>query len=169
MVRSYSGWPCKRYLNIFFINSPILQLRAQYPSLRGNVILYHALIQYITTPTRPASLKTGDLVLSSCPSLVSFARVIPGMKDHDIFLFNIRSKYNRTSRLPLQVYQYDKANFDKLRQDVSKGASEFFTRCALSHLEDNWSFFKTILTVAVDKHVPSKMKSSRISLPRITR
>lgn len=82
------------------------------------------------------------------------------MKDHDIVLFNIQSKYNRASRLPLKVYQYYKADFDKLRQDVSKGASEFFTRCVHSHVDDNWSFFKTILTVAVDKHVPSKMSSS---------
>ena len=91
------------------------------------------------------------------------------MKDHDIVLFNIQSKYNRASRLPLRVYQYYKADFDKLRQDVSKGVSEFSTRCVHSHVEDNWSFFKTILTVAVDKHVPSKMSSSRISLTRIIR
>ena len=122
-------------------------------------VLQHILHQqshftvYVTTPTRPASL----------------VRVIQGMKDQDIVLFNVRYKYNRTSRLPLKLYQYYKADFDKLRQDVSKGASEFFTRCVHSHLEDNWSFFKTILTVAVDKHVPSKMSSSRISLPRIIR
>ena len=140
MVGSYSGRPCQRNFNIFLINSPILQQ----PSRERH------------TPTRPASLKTGDLVLSSFPSLVSFVRVIPGMRDHDIVFFNIRSKYNRTSRLPLKVYQYDKADFDKLRQDVSKGASEFFTRCAHSHLEVNWSFFKTLLTVAVDKRVPLK-------------
>ena len=76
---------------------------------------------YVTTPTHPASLKTRDLVLSSVPSLVSFARVTQGMKDHDIVLFNIRYKYSRTSRLPLKLYQYYKADFDKLRRDVSKG------------------------------------------------
>ena len=92
----------------------------------------------------PASLKTRDLVLSSVPSLVSFARVIQGMKDHDIVLFNIRYEYSRTSRLPLKLYQYYKADFDKLRRDVSKGGSEFFTCCVHSHVEDNWSFFKTI-------------------------
>ena len=89
--------------------------------------------------------------------------------DHDIVLFNIRYKYSGTSRLPLKLYQYYKADFDKLRRDVSKGASEFFTCCVHSHVEDNWSFFKTIWTVAVDKHVPSKMSSSRISLPSIIR
>ena len=56
----------------------------------------------------------------------------------------------------------------KFHQDVSKGASEFSTRCAHSHLEDNWSFFKNIFTVAVDKHVSSKMSTSRISLPWTT-
>ena len=62
MVRSYSGSPCQGYFNLFFINSPILQLRALYPGLRVKVILTTLLYnQYVTTPTR-LSLETLDSV-----------------------------------------------------------------------------------------------------------
>ena len=47
----------------------------------------HALTQYVTEPTCPASMKTLDLVLLSVPSLVSDFTVKPGISDHGIVLY----------------------------------------------------------------------------------
>ena len=82
-----------------------------------DLINCHALTQYVTVPTRPASLKTLDLVLSSVPSLVSNAQVKSGMRDHDIVLFNINVKPKRFSRPPHKVYLYDKADMTALRKE----------------------------------------------------
>ena len=129
----------------------------------------HALTQYVTVPTRSASLKTLDLVLSSVPSLVSDIQIKPGMSDHDIVLFNIRVKPKRSSRPPHKVYLYDKADLETFRQDVSNTVTEFFAHCLDRSLEENWAFFKDTLTKAVDKHIPSKMTKAKSSLPWISR
>ena len=49
----------------------------------------HALKQHVAEPTRPASMKTLDLVLTSVPTLVSNVRDQPGMSDHDLVNFCI--------------------------------------------------------------------------------
>ena len=134
-----------------------------------DLINCHALTQYVTVPTRPGSLKTLDLVLSSVPSLVSIVQVKPGMSDHDIVLFNINVKPKRFSCPPHKVYLYDKADRTALRKDISIGATEFFAHCSRRSLEENWSFFKDALNKSADKHIPSKLTSSKNSLPWISR
>ena len=91
------------------------------------------------------------------------------MSDHDIVLFNINVKPKRLSRPPHKVYLYDKADMTALRKDISIGATEFFAHCSRRSLEQNWSFFKDTLNKAADKHIPSKLTSSRNSLPWISR
>ena len=91
------------------------------------------------------------------------------MSDHDIVLFNINVKPKRFSRPPHKVYLYDKADMTALRKDISIGATEFFAHCSRRSLEENWSFFKDTLNKLADKHIPSKLTSSRNSLPWISR
>ena len=133
-----------------------------------DLVNVHALTQYVTVPTRPASLKTLDLVLSSVPSLVSDIQVKPGMSNHDIVLFNIRVEPKLSSRPPHKVYFYDKADLDTFRQDISNSATEFFAHCSNRSLEENWTFFKDTLIKTVDKHIPSKMTTTK-KLPWICR
>ena len=56
-----------------------------------------------------------------------------------------------------------------LRKDILIGATEFFAHCSRRSLEENWSFFKDTLNKSADKHIPSKLTSSRNSLPWISR
>ena len=84
-----------------------------------DLISDHALTQYVSSPTRPASMKTLDLVLSSVPSLVSNVRVVPGMSDHDIVMFNILLNPNRALHPRRKIYLYDKADLTKLHKHSS--------------------------------------------------
>ena len=72
----------------------------------------NALTQHVTEPTRPVSLKTPDLVLSSTPTLISDVNVVPGMSDHDIVTFTINTNPRKTSKPPHKVYRYKSANID---------------------------------------------------------
>ena len=65
----------------------------------------NALAQHVTEPTRPVSLKTPDLVMSSTPTLISDVNVVPGMSDHDIVTFTINTNPRKTSKPPHKVYR----------------------------------------------------------------
>ena len=129
----------------------------------------HALTQHVTVSTRPASLKTLDLVLSSVPSLISDVNVRPGMSDHDLVVFKIKVKPHRAPRPRRKVYLHHKADLEALRREMSTRPKEFFELCSSRDLESNWTFFKNTLLNAVDKHVPSKMSPTKVSLPWITK
>ena len=116
----------------------------------------HALTQHVTVSTRPASLKTLDLVLSSVSSLISDVNVQP-VKPH------------RAPRPRRKVYLHHKADLEALRREMSTRSKEFFELCSSRDLESNWTFFKNTLLNAVDKHVPSKMSPTKVSLPWITK
>ena len=91
------------------------------------------------------------------------------MSDHDIVLLRINVRSKRFSRPPHKVYLYDKADMVTFRKDISNGATEFFVNCSNKSLEENWSFFKDTIIKSADKHIPSKMTSTRNSLPWISR
>lgn len=125
----------------------------------------HALTQYVSDPTRPASLKTLDLVLSSVPSLVSNVCVQPGMSDHDIVDFYINTDPRRMTRSPHKIYLYNRMNIEGLRKDMITLKSQFTAYSSLRSVEENWTFFKKGIRSAIDAHVPSKMTKRRPDVP----
>ncbi|XP_048583255.1 uncharacterized protein LOC125562943 [Nematostella vectensis] len=133
-----------------------------------DLISNNALIQHVTKPTRPVSLKTLDLVISSTPALVSDITIHPGMSDHDIVKFNINTKTRRIKTPPHKVYLYNKMDLAALKRDVAKLSEDFTLCCEERSLEKNWSFFEDRLKSAVESHIPYRFTKSKTSLPWIT-
>ena len=152
-------------------DSPVVTNHSTAPLMNKllDLINDHALTQHVTVSTRPASLKTLDLVLSSVPSLISDVNVQSGMSDHDLVVFKIKVKPHRAPRPRRKIYLHHKADLEALRREMSTRSKEFFELCSNRDLESNWTFFKNTLLNAVDKHVPSKMSPSKVSLPWITK
>ena len=128
----------------------------------------HALTQYVTDPTRPASLKTLDFVLSSAPPLVSNVSVHPGMSDHDILNFCINIKPRRVVKPPHKFYLFNRMNLEGLRSDMVKLESEFMSSPHTRSVEDNWTMLKEGIRSAIDAHVPYKMTKRKPDVPWMT-
>lgn len=68
----------------------------------------------MNTPTRPASGKTLDLLLSTYPNSVSNVFMSSGWCNHLALIFEINLKPLRSTKPPHKAYIYKKANFDGL-------------------------------------------------------
>jgi hypothetical protein len=74
-----------------------------------------SLTQHVTLPTRPASNKTLDLLLSSFPNNVSNVSTTSGMSDHLAVHFNIDVAATRSFKPPHKVFIYKKADLTKFK------------------------------------------------------
>ena len=129
----------------------------------------NALTQHVTEPTRPVSLKTPDLVLSSTPTLISDVSVVPGMSDHDIVTFTINTNPRKTSEPPHKVYRYKSANMDGLHKDMTDAQEDFLNKCQTRSVDENWTLFKTSIHKAMDTNIPYKITKAKPQVPWMTR
>ena len=111
-------------------DSPVVTNHSTAPLMNKLLDLINdlALTQHVTMSTRPASLKTLDLVLSSVPSLISDVDVQPGMSDHDLVVFKIKVKPHRAPRPRHKVYLHHKADLEALAEKcrlVQKNSSSY--------------------------------------------
>ena len=96
----------------------------------------YSLSQHVKVPTRTASGKTLDLLLSTYPNSVSNVFTSSGLSDHLAVIFEINLKPLRSNKPPLKAYIYKKANFDGLNYFISKSSSEFLLRI---HVVTRWN------------------------------
>ena len=125
----------------------------------------NALTQHVTEPTRPVSLKTPDLVLSSTPTLISDVNVVPGMSDHDLVNFTINTNPRKTSKPPHKVYRYKSANMDGLHKDMIDAQEDFLNKCQTRSVDENWTLFKTRIHKAMDTNIPYKITKAKPQVP----
>ena len=77
---------------------------------------------------------------------------------------------NNNKKKPRILYEFSKANFDAIRDDVKNLSGKFLRRNPENiSLEDNWQFFKSGLLEITNQRVPSKRRVSWNELPWITR
>ena len=129
-----------------------------------------AFTQHVIEPTRPASGRTLDLIISSTPALVSKVEIRPGMSDHDIVLFDINIKCKRVAKPPHKVYLYKRMDSEGLQESVRGIKSKFFNSSPDSRSTNkNWMFFKQELQKSIDMHVPYKITKAKSHLPWLSR
>ncbi len=110
-------------------------------------------------PTRYGNIL--DLVLTSCPSLISETSTIAGMSDHEAVCFSLNLKPVKTGKPPHKVYNYKSADWDTLNSDSTALAGEYFQRNPDSlDLDTNWDFFHSKFTALIKKSIPSKQTKS---------
>jgi hypothetical protein len=129
----------------------------------------HNLTQMVTEPTRGEN--TLDLCFTTTPGLTKRCTTGPGVSDHDhlvILETQLRAKPNK--KKPRTVSLYKKANWDKVRQDITTLETEFYNRRPLEKsVEENWSFLKEGVIEAMKNNIPTKRVSGKYNLPWFTR
>lgn len=116
----------------------------------------YSLSQHVKVPTRPASGKTLDLLLSTYPNSVSNVSTSPGLSDHLAVTFEINLKPHRSTKPPHKVYVYKKANFDSLNDFISKSSDFFASNPWGNSAEQNWNSFKHAVTSGISQFIPQK-------------
>jgi Reverse transcriptase (RNA-dependent DNA polymerase)/Endonuclease-reverse transcriptase len=121
-----------------------------------------ALTQKIKDPTRTTKRteKTIDLFLTDVPSLVTSAKVVPGVSDHDALLATLSVSSVRPSSAPREVYNFDKADWKGLN-----GALAVRLRPVLQEGDLNlaWEQWKATVFECADQFVPKKRIGGRKS------
>jgi exonuclease III len=127
------------------------------------------LSQHVTEPTRPASGKTLDLVITSNPCTVTKSSTASGMSDHNLVIFDVNARPTRIKKPPHKVFIYKKADPEKIKADLLKFQKQYFNTCNKNSVEQNWNSIKTAITTIMENHIPTKMTSPKTSLPWINR
>jgi len=114
---------------------------------------------------------TLDLLLSYCSGFLVNCEQSPGFGDHDTaVLATILCHPKHEIPAKRKIYCWKRANLYMLHQELAHNLDHL-----LSSLTDDtpvdtvWLWFKKVLLAAQDKHVPSKLSSSRYSKPWVNR
>ena len=122
-----------------------------------------------TNITRPSSKNVLDLIVTSNPNIISNVRVIPGMSDHDIVLFEINMSPKIQRKPPHRIYKFDRQDTNIIKSYLNNRAEAFLSSDPSSRSVDtNWTFFKDTITEAMSKFIPSKMSKNKQTHPWIT-
>ena len=134
-----------------------------------NFLLENSFAQVQTKITRRVSNSVLDLVATTCPHLVSNVRVVPGISDHDVVLFDVNLKPKHQAKLPHKIYNYKKGDIDQLRFETKQFSNQFVASDPLQNSVDtNWQKIRDNLQSLLDKHIPSKLRSGKRHLAWIT-
>ena len=93
--------------------------------------------------------------------------VIGGISEHDIVVIEADVKPSSCVQLNA-IFLYQKANCDQISDDIidlNKNLSPDFVN---EHsVDESWTDCKDTPLASMDKHIPSKMSSSRFNLPYV--
>ena len=123
-----------------------------------DIVKEHCLNQVVDIPTRQD--KTLDLLLTNNPVPVNRVKTLPpiGKADHDIVLLEYDIKSKRVRQTPRKIYLYKRADMDGLKSHLGQYRDNILALNLDSiSTNDLWTDFKTEITKAMDKFVPSKM------------
>ena len=92
------------------------------------------------------------------------------MSDHEAVTFNVNLNPVRNRKPPHKIFQYESANWDKLKDDINQLLTTYFHGNPNSRdINENWNFFRNNLTSLVDRNIPSRNTKAKAHLPWITR
>ena len=78
--------------------------------------------------------------------------------------FDVKIQYQNKQRR--QIYQFARADWESLNDDFNTLSNKIKTQYNTGACTESlWSTFKNTLTESIDKHIPSKLSSSRCNLP----
>lgn len=128
------------------------------------------LSQHVFEITRPVSKKILDLIMCSDPNSVHSAHSLPGMSDHNIVAaeFNFSTKFTKKPQRP--VFKYNKADWASIRNKARNLNTGYFSRNPDEKtVSENCTYIENGILNIIKTGVPSKMSSSKPSVPWINR
>ena len=112
---------------------------------------------------------TLDLFLTNRPSLINRCTPIPGIADHDIVFIELPISATRNKPTKRKIHLWKHANISQLKEDILNFVKEFSSKFnCQSNIESMWKDITTYLSTIMEKHVPSKMTSTRFNQTWIT-
>ncbi|XP_072021366.1 uncharacterized protein [Amphiura filiformis] len=133
-----------------------------------DIAMDHNLFQKVDKPTREKSIL--DLCFTNSPSFVKNVSVQAGISDHDVVVIDADVKPKLMRPAKRKIFLYKKANYQNISDDVSAFDQKLSPDFIRNHSVDEiWSLFRDTLLASMDKHIPSKMSTSRFNLPWVNR
>ena len=104
------------------------------------------------------------------PSLIKSTSNTPGISDHDIVVVDSDTKPFYAKQKPRKSFVFSKANWEQLKINITELSAEivrlYRSGSSVQHL---WDIFKKDLMIAINANIPTKLKTSKRSVPWITR
>ena len=102
--------------------------------------------------------ETLDLVFISHPSLIKSSVSILGISDHNIVVTDFDIKPTRTQKQPRKVYQYRKADWTGLNQELAPLPNKLQQMADQDEsVESLWKMFHSTVMSATEQFIPSKL------------
>ena len=131
-------------------------------------LLENSLAQLQWLITRPVSNSVLDLIVTSCPQLISNVEVLPGISDHLVVMFDVNMKSKPQPKIPRKIFNYNKTNLETLQEKTKHFCEEFLASDpGKNSVNTNWTTVKDNLHQIMNSHIPFKMSKTRHSLPWI--
>jgi L-lysine 2,3-aminomutase len=114
--------------------------------------------QIILEPTRITETQANilDFFFTNNETLVNQVRIIPRISDHESVIIESSLRPMKNKILPYKVWQYRKANYDQLREELHQYQQEFNKLDTSTSTDDMWLVFKTKLTTLLKMYIPQK-------------
>jgi hypothetical protein len=126
------------------------------------------LIQSVNFPTRGQNLL--DVFFTNRPSLINRCEAIPGISDHEIVFVDSNIAISRQRPVKRKIYMWKKADTQKLKSKIEEMSNNILEKFKINtNINTLWDYFKTKCTDIMEKCIPSKTTSTRITQPWITK
>ena len=128
--------------------------------------------QVVTEPTRITETSSNTLYMffTSNHTLVNKVEVIPGDSDHESVFIASSLRPMRVKTPPRKVFQYRKADYDAMKQELRSSQAEFQESAKTKDVEHLWMTFKNKVHSLMESHIPSKiLRGNRVQKPWVTR
>ena len=124
--------------------------------------------QTVKSPTRESNIL--DLFQTNRPTLVNRCEVIPGISDHEMVYIDSNISAKRQKPIKRKITLWKRADLDAVRDSAHRFSTELCDQNSIdTPVEELWSAIASELSNIMDSHVPSKMASTRFSLPWVNR
>ena len=126
----------------------------------------HDLKQLVESPTRRQgnTQNTLDLVFTNNAGIVSGTEVVPGISDHDMVLFSVKTSCRKKKNVKRKVYIKRKANCSRIKEMLNEFADSFMENLKELSVDEMWDTFECSIRSIMDACIPHKMTSSRYNL-----
>ena len=124
--------------------------------------------QVVKHPTREDN--TLDSVITNMPQLIPRVEMLPGLGDHDVVYFEFKTKLSHNIRKPRSVPIYKNANWDNIKEDMSKAEVEIRKMAEDPKTTTGmlYTAFEEQLNKSTKENIPEKVLKKRVEYPWIT-
>ncbi|CAB3991882.1 Hypothetical predicted protein, partial [Paramuricea clavata] len=136
-----------------------------------NTLSDHYLSQLIFAPTRETNVL--DLIMTNIPDNVNNIEVIDPtnfnlFSDHKCILFEFQSTATPSHKLKRSVYDYNRADFEKMNRTFESIEFEFSDPTSMSDINENWNLWRDTFLAVADECIPTKIVKGRYNPPWLT-